>query len=106
MFGDLFGDMQEKQEAIREELSETQLEAEAGDGAIKVVVNANREIINISIDQEKLDMADTEQLEDLLTVAVNRALELAQAKEMEMTQNMIKDMLPPGLGGLGNLFRG
>ena len=106
MFGDLFGDMQEKQEAIREELSEIQLEAEAGDGAIKVVVNANREIINISINQEKLDMADTEQLEDLLTVAVNRALELAQAKEMEMTQNMIKDMLPPGLGGLGNLFRG
>ncbi len=106
MFGDLFGDMQEKQEAIREELSEIKLEAEAGDGAVKVIVTANREVVNISIDQEKLDLEDKEQLEDLLTVAVNRALELAQAKEMEMTQNMIKDMLPPGLGGLGNLFRG
>ena len=98
------GDMEERQKAMREALSQIEVNAEAGDGAIKVVANANREIINISINKEALDWEDHEQVEDLILVAINRALELAAQKEAEESQKMIKDMLPPGLGDLQNLF--
>jgi len=45
-----------------------------------------------------------EQVEDLVTVAVNRVLELAAAKEAEESQKLIKSMMPPGMGDLSNLF--
>lgn len=104
MFGDLFGNMQQQQEAMRLKLAEIIVEAESGDGAVKVKSNANREILDIAIDKSKLDGEDTEQLQDLLLTAVNRALEKAQVKEQAETQKMISDLLPPGLGGLSGLF--
>jgi len=77
---------------------------EAETGGVKVTANANREITNISIDKEAIDFEDMEQLEDLLTVTVNKALEQAANTEAAETQKMMKDMMPPGLDGLGNLF--
>ncbi len=94
------GNMEEKQAAMKAKLANIQVEAEAGDGAIKVSANANREILNISIDKSKLDWDDSEQLEDLLLVAINRVIERASAKEAEESQKLIQDMLPPGLGGM------
>jgi len=102
MFGDLLGNMEEKQKAMREKLSSMFVEAETG--GVKVTANANREITNISINKEAIDLEDMEQLEDLLTVTINQALEKAMNTEAEETQKMMKDMMPPGLGGLGNLF--
>lgn len=100
----MFGNMEEKQQEMREKLAKITVEAEAGDGAVIVKANANREIINISIDPGKLDWEDREMVEDLLTVAVNRALEKAAETEAAETQRLIKDMLPPGLEGLGGMF--
>lgn len=104
MFGDLLGNMEEKQKAMREKLAQIVVEAEAGGGAVKITANAARELTNISIDKDALDLDDIEQLEDLLLVAVNRVLEKISAKEQEESQNMINDMLPPGMGDLSNLF--
>lgn len=106
MFGDMMGDMQKKQEEMRKALALITIDAEAGDGAVKVTANAAREITNISIDKEKLDWEDTEQVEDLLLVAINRVLQLAAEKEAEESQRLLKDMLPPGLGDLSGLFGG
>ena len=100
MFGDLLGNMEEKQQEMKEKLSAIQVEAEAGDGAIQVTATAAREITNLSIDKSVLDLEDTEQLEDLLLVAINRALEKATVKEAEESQKLMRDMLPPGFGGL------
>lgn len=104
MFGDLMGGMQEQQEAMRKKLEGITIDAEAGDGAVKVTVTATRKIINVSIDPSIVDPADVEQIEDLLIVAINDALEQAAQKEASAAQDMIKDMLPPGLGGLDGLF--
>ncbi|MCR9286833.1 MAG: YbaB/EbfC family nucleoid-associated protein [Bacteroidetes bacterium] len=104
MFGDLLSNFQEKQEALKEKLAEITVEANAGDGAIKVTANCAREIINIKIDKTSLDWDDTEEVEDLVMEAVNRALLLAAEKEQEEAQNLVKDVMPPGLGNLGNLF--
>ncbi len=100
MFGDLLGNMQQQQEAMKLKLAEIIVESEAGDGAITVKANANREILDIAIDKSKLDWEDTEQVQDLLLTAINRVLEKAQVKEQAETQKMISDLMPPGLGGL------
>lgn len=100
------GNMEEQQKALKAKLAQISVEAQAGDGAVKVKANANREIVNISFDKSAMDWEDQEQVEDLVMVAVNRVLQLAAEKEAEETQKMIQDMMPPGLGGLGNLFGG
>lgn len=100
----MFGNMEEMQKEMKAKLAAIQLNAEAGDGAVVVTANANREITNISINPDKLDDGDTEQLEDLLMVAINRVLEQAASREQEEAQGMLKNILPGGLSGLSNLF--
>ena len=98
------GNMEERQKELKVKLAEITVEAEAGDGAIKVTANANREIVNISIDKSRLDWDDHEQVEDLMMVAINRALEKALEKEAAESENLIRDMMPPGFGGLSDLL--
>jgi DNA-binding YbaB/EbfC family protein len=100
----MFGDLKGKQEEMQKKLAAMTVQAESGDDAVIVEANANKEILNISINAEKVDLTDKEQLEDLILIAVNRAIELAKEKEQEATQSMIQDLLPPGMGDLGNLF--
>ena len=100
MFGDLFGNVQQQQEEMKRKLDGITVEAEAGDGAITVKANANREILDIAIDKSKLEWEDTEQLQDLLVTAINRVLEKATVKEQAEAQKMISDLMPPGLGGM------
>lgn len=102
MFGldNMFGDMEAQQKAMREKLAEFIVESEAGEGAIKITANANRELTNISIDPDFLKNAEAEELEDLLLVAINRVLQRAQEKEAFETEQLLKDMLPPGMDGL------
>jgi len=104
MFGNMMGDMEERQKEMREKLSSITVEGSASGGAVKVTANANRELTDIKIDREQLDWEDVEMVQDLVLAAVNDALAKAAAKEAEETQNMVKDMLPPGMGDLGNLF--
>ena len=104
MFGDLFGNMEEKQAALKKKLAGMTVEIEMADGGIKVEANCNRQITNISFDKEKIDWNDQEEVEDLILAGVNRALESAAAKEAKETESLLKDMLPPGMGDMGNLF--
>ena len=105
-FGNMFGDMQEKQEALREKLKGMEIQAESGGGAVQVTANGIRQIINIDINNDLITGGDVEALEDLILTAVNRALDEAAETEAKETQKMLKDIMPPGLGSLGNLFGG
>ncbi len=100
MLDNLFGDMKGKQEEMKKRLAHEILEAEVDNGSIIVKANANREIVDISIDTEKFDVSDTEKLQDMLIIATNQALDLAAEREAAEAQKMLKDMMPPGLGGL------
>lgn len=101
MFGDLLGQMQEQQEALQQELAKKTVQADAGQGAITVTATCTREIVNINIDNTKVD--SFEEAEDLLVIAINRALEIAAEEEKNATEKLMGNMMP-GLGGLGNLF--
>ncbi len=100
----MFGNMEEMQQEMQGKLAAIIVDAEAGDGAIKITATATREITNIAIDKEKIDLNDTEELEDLLLVAMNRVLNKATEEEARVTQEQIKNMMPPGMEGLSNLF--
>lgn len=100
MLGDLFGDMEAKQKEMQKKLAIIEVDAEAGDGAVKVKVNANKELLNISIDQNKISLEDVEALEDFILIAVNRAMELAGTEQEKASKSLINEMLPPGFGGL------
>lgn len=94
------GDMQSKQKELQEKLGQLQVSAESGDGAVTITANANKEVLNIKIDQNKLSLEDVEELEDLMLIAVNRVLAKAGEEQEKASQNLMKDILPPGLGGL------
>lgn len=104
MLGDMMGQMQEMQDKVQAELKKVQVEAEAGGGAVVVQADGTRTVTNITIKPEAVDPEDPEAIEDLVMVAVNRALALAAEKEQETTQRVMQELLPPGLGGLSGLF--
>lgn len=100
MFGDLFGKLQEAQQKMqegKERLANITVDGEAGEGAVKVSVTGNREVKSISIGEHLLTADNKEELEDLLIIALNRALKNAEsAWEAEM-----KGVAGGMLGGLG-----
>ena len=92
--------MEEMQAKMQEQLAAQTFEAEAGGGAVKVTCDGTRTVQNVSIDPDQVDPSDTEALEDLLVVAVNRALQQAAEYEAQQAGGMMDNMLPGGLGSL------
>jgi DNA-binding protein YbaB len=98
MLGDLMGNMEEKQKAMKAKLQTIEVE-EILEG-IKLKGNGAKEILNISIDEAYLNPEKKEELEDLLLVAFNNLLDKILVEEAKESQNMISQMLPPGMEGL------
>lgn len=96
--------MQRQQEELQKKLAEIFVEAEAGDGAVTVKAGADLHIENLRIDPSKIDVSDREQLEDLLVVALNRALDLAREKAAAESNKLLSSMFP--FGDMGSMFGG
>ena len=101
----MLGNMQEQLQAVKEKLDTIMVEGEAGDGNVKVTTTASKRIENISIAQELIAEGDKEQIEDLLVVALNRALDKADVTSATEMQQAYNDIMP-GLGGMSSLFGG
>ena len=89
-------EMQQKMMEVKESLKNIQAEGIANNGAVKVILNGNNEMIKIDIDP-KLMTEDKELLEDLIVVATNNAkkeIELKSSEEMSKITGGLK--LPPG----------
>lgn len=100
----MFGNLEDMQKQMQEALKEITVSAEAGGGVIKIEANATRQITNIKIDPDFLKEAEAEEVEDLMLVAINNAISAAAAQEAAQSEKMLKDMMPPGMGGLSGLF--
>ena len=87
-------------EAARERLDHVLIDAEAGNGLVKVSVTGNRILKNLKIADEA--MQDKEMLEDYLMIALNKALEEAGKMQEAELKKAAKDAMPniPGLDGL------
>ncbi|QKX06356.1 YbaB/EbfC family nucleoid-associated protein [Aquimarina sp. TRL1] len=89
MFGDMMGMMgklkeaQQKVEDTKKRLDTVLLDETSSDQLLKVTITANRTIKDISISDELLE--DKEQLEDYLTLTINKAITRAsQVHETEL----------------------
>ena len=79
--------MQERMASLQKELETKTVEAQAGGGMVRVVVNGKYEIVSLKIEKEVVNPEDVEMLQDLIAAAVNEGIRKAQ----EMTsQEMAK----------------
>ena len=85
--------MQAEMGKMQEELKTRTLETTAGGGAIKVVVNGDKQLISLSIDPSAVDPEDVEMLQDMILAATNEALRQVD----EMTQKEMGKLT----GGMG-----
>lgn len=77
---------------LHERLAEKRIEASAGGGMVKVVMNGRHEVLSVHIDREVVNPSDIEMLEDLVSAAVNEA--------RSRVDEMIKEEMSTLTGGL------
>ena len=65
---------QEQLAAAQENLKAQTGDASAGGGMVKVTVNGEMELVNLTIDPDALDPEDVDMLQDMIMAAVNEAV--------------------------------
>ena len=85
--------MQGRMEEIKNRLETIVVRGEAENGKIIVQINGNRKVKDIQLDPELLT-GDKEELEELLAVAVNRAIEQADNVNNFEMQSAAMGMMP------------
>ncbi len=89
-------EMQQKMMEAKASLKNLQAEGIANNGAVKVILNGDHEMIKIDIDP-KLMTEDKEVLEDLIIIATNNAKKEIEAKSsVEMSKITGGLKMPPG----------
>jgi nucleoid-associated protein EbfC len=91
-------EMQENMQKMQEELAKKTVSADAGGGMVSAVVNGRMEVVKVRIDKSKIDVNDTEMLEDVITAAIAAA----QSKAADMMREEMQKMaagagIPPGM---------
>lgn len=89
--------MQEEMLKAQESLSEQIIEATVGGGAVSVKVNGKKELIELKISPDAIDVDDVEMLEDMITSAVNEAMRKADEAAAGSLSRITGGMNIPGL---------
>ena len=66
--------MQKEMMEAQEALNAQQFEGVAGGGMVKVVMNGQRQMLEVKLDESVVDPEDIEMLQDLVVIATNDAL--------------------------------
>jgi nucleoid-associated protein EbfC len=85
--------MQEKFQALQEEMADKTVEAQSGGGMVTCVVNGKQEVLSLTLSEEAWQEQDRELLEDLIVAALNEGLNKSKA--------MWQEELSKITGGLG-----
>lgn len=91
---------QQKAGEVKKRLDAISVSGIAEGGKITVNANGNKVIQSINIDEDFFKNADREELEELLLVAINKAMEQAE----NVSQSEMAAMTQQMFGGLGSLF--
>lgn len=91
---------QQKAGEIKKRLDGITVTGTAEGGKITVTANANKVIQSISIADALIADGDKEQLEELLVIAINKAMEQAENVSQAEMAASAREML----GGLGGMF--
>lgn len=87
---------------MQSEMENQKIEGSAGGGMVRVVVNGKQELLEIRIDPELLESRDVEMLEELVSAAVNNALEKSREMVGEEMSKITGGISLPGF--LSNIF--
>lgn len=89
--------MQENMARVQEELAAMEVEGQAGNGLVKVVMTCKHSVRRVAISPDIL-AEDREMLEDLLVAAFNDAANKAEAASQEKMGKATAGMpIPPGM---------
>ncbi|ABC83402.1 YbaB/EbfC family nucleoid-associated protein [Anaeromyxobacter dehalogenans] len=83
----------------KEKLAEIAVEAESGGGLVKVAMNGKCEVTRLTVDPKAIDPNDKAMLEDLITAAVNAAVEKARTAADESMSKATGGIKIPGIAG-------
>lgn len=89
--------LQERLAQVQDDVARRTVEASAGGGMVKVVVNGKHEVLSIAIDPAVLK-EDAELVQDLVLAAVNEGLRNAQRMVAEEMTKVTGGLKIPGLG--------
>lgn len=87
-------EVQAEMEKTRSKLDEITVTAEAGGGMVKVTANANRKVLKIDVDPELVNVEEKEMMEDLITAAINKAMDEAEKVAREEVNKASSGILP------------
>ena len=101
------GEMREKMQRMQEELVKITAEADAGAGAVRVVVNGKMQVMSVELDRAMIvalagegSDTDKQMIEELIVSATNEALRRAQELVRQEMTKLTGGMDLPGLEGL------
>ncbi len=98
-------DAQAKIKEAQSKLVHLTAEGESGAGLVKVIVNGDRKVLKIEVDESLLTPADKEMLSDLVVAATNIAMDAIENKIKEAMKSATEGVIPniPGMD-LGGMF--
>ncbi|HIX55780.1 MAG TPA: YbaB/EbfC family nucleoid-associated protein [Candidatus Sphingobacterium stercoripullorum] len=104
---DKLNDAKKKAEEVKARLQSISVQGEVESGKIRVIASADKEIKEVIIDEDFYKQCEREELQELIAVAANKALEQAESISQTEMQTVTQDMLGGlgGLGALGNMFK-
>jgi DNA-binding YbaB/EbfC family protein len=89
--------MQEKMGQLQKELETKTVEAQAGGGMVRVVVNGKYEIVSLKIEKDVVNPEDIEMLQDLIAAAVNEGIRKSQEMASSEMSKITGGLNIPGL---------
>ena len=103
-FANIFEQAQQQMHKQQEELKNTYVEGNSGGGKVTVTINGHQQLIKIRIDPEIIssDPEDVELLEDMITAAVNQAIEKSKKLAGEELSKLTGGM---NLGNIMDMFK-
>ena len=99
-------EMQGRAEELKEQLSRVRVEGSAGGGMVRVEANGHLKVVNVSVEESLISVADREMLEDLLLAATNQALDKAREALTEEMTKMAGGLPLSGVSDLLSRFGG
>ena len=89
--------LKSKLDHAQKELKKMEIEAEAGKGAVKIVMNGEQKVLSLKIDPNLVDMNNTKQLELFILRAFNEAQEKVGKAAAQSLKEVTGGLKIPGL---------
>ena len=92
-------EMKKRMDEVKSRLDTMVVSGEADQGNVKIDMNGNRKVLDVKLNLPFLNQENAEHLEELLQLAINRALEQSERVNESEMKSVAGSMLP-GMPGL------